>query len=218
MSKTVLNVKNFLTNQSVGKTDIDFTSIMEVELNTLLLSQYLRTMKAAYHNVRTACTKPRSLVAGSRAKKQQQKGTGRARLSDKLAPHFRGGGTIFGPIGQISSVSVMKKQVKNIKRMLIAEALRTEKIIVVSDFNKIEINTKSACENVKKLCGLGKKDYPSCIMVSNEQSPENLMLSVANMPNVNCTTVKSLTVHNLIHYKSVIITNDALKNLINSLI
>ena len=116
MAQKVFEVKNFLTNESSGKVNIDTEILLKLQLDELLLNQYLTVMKAAYHSVRTACTKPRSLVAGSRAKKQKQKGTGNARLSDKLAPHFRGGGTIFGPVGQIRSVSVMKKKTKMIKK------------------------------------------------------------------------------------------------------
>src|SRR3954465_7532931 len=45
----------------------------------------------------TAATKTRSFVSGGNQKPWKQKGTGRARQGSTRAPHWRGGGTRFGP-------------------------------------------------------------------------------------------------------------------------
>src|SRR5512139_228708 len=45
----------------------------------------------------TAATKTRSFVSGGNQKPWRQKGTGRARQGSTRAPHWRGGGTVFGP-------------------------------------------------------------------------------------------------------------------------
>ena len=45
----------------------------------------------------TAATKTRSFVSGGNQKPWKQKGTGRARQGSTRAPHWRGGGTVFGP-------------------------------------------------------------------------------------------------------------------------
>ena len=45
----------------------------------------------------TAKTKTRGEVTGGNQKPWKQKGTGRARQGSTRAPHFVGGGTVFGP-------------------------------------------------------------------------------------------------------------------------
>jgi large subunit ribosomal protein L4 len=58
-----------------------------------------QVVKAYLANQRqgTASTKTRGLVTGGNQKPWKQKGTGRARQGSTRAPHFVGGGTVFGP-------------------------------------------------------------------------------------------------------------------------
>jgi large subunit ribosomal protein L4 len=58
-----------------------------------------QVIKAYLANQRqgTASTKTRAKVAGGGRKAWRQKGTGRARQGSIRAPHWRGGGIVFGP-------------------------------------------------------------------------------------------------------------------------
>ena len=71
-------------------------AIFGVEFNEALVHQ---AMVAEEANKRqgTAATKTRSMVRGGGRKPWKQKGTGRARQGTIRAPHFRGGGVVFGP-------------------------------------------------------------------------------------------------------------------------
>ncbi len=59
-----------------------------------------QAVKAYLANQRqgNAATKTRSFVAGGNQKPWKQKGTGRARQGSTRAPHWPGGGTVFGPL------------------------------------------------------------------------------------------------------------------------
>jgi large subunit ribosomal protein L4 len=57
----------------------------------------------------THSTRSRSLVRGGSAKPWRQKGTGRARQGSIRAPHFAGGGVVFGPSPRHYTLKVNRK-------------------------------------------------------------------------------------------------------------
>src|ERR1044072_1265493 len=63
----------------------------------------------------TAKTKSRSFVSGGNQKPWRQKGTGRARQGSTRAPHWRGGGIVFGPIPRDYRTDIPRK-VKQLAR------------------------------------------------------------------------------------------------------
>ena len=58
----------------------------------------------------THATKTRGKVRGGGAKPWRQKGTGRARQGSIRAPHFAGGGTVFGPTPRHYTFKVNRKE------------------------------------------------------------------------------------------------------------
>src|SRR5436305_11477324 len=58
----------------------------------------------------TASTKTRGNVRGGGAKPWRQKGTGRARQGSIRAPHFAGGGIVFGPSPRHYTLKVNRKE------------------------------------------------------------------------------------------------------------
>lgn len=79
----------------------------------------------------TASTKWRSEVHGSGRKLRPQKGTGRARLSDKKSPSLRGGGVAFGPHPRDFSTKFPRKMYDLAWRTALSYRYRRGELIIV---------------------------------------------------------------------------------------
>ena len=126
----------------------------------------------------TASTKTRSEVSGGGRKPYRQKGTGNARQGSIRAPHYPGGGIVFGPHPR----SYSKKQNKKEGRLALKSALTCklqDKELVVVDTLKLESNkTKAFNEILKNLKISGK------VLVVFDEADENLFLATSNIRNV----------------------------------
>src|SRR5678809_1711839 len=93
-----------------------------------------QAVKAYLANQRqgNASTKTRSVVTGGNQKPWKQKGTGRARQGSTRAPHWVGGGTVFGPIPR-SYAQYVPRQVRALARKSALNARARENSIVVID-------------------------------------------------------------------------------------
>src|SRR3954465_788598 len=104
----------------VGTVDLPET-LFNVEVNPDLLHQAV-TAQLAGRRTGTHDTKTRGEVSGGGAKPYRQKGTGRARQGSRRAPHFAGGGVVFGPHPR----SYEQKMPKRMKRLALQGALTAE--------------------------------------------------------------------------------------------
>src|SRR3954469_16457297 len=93
-----------------------------------------QVVKAYLANQRqgTASTKIRKFVTGGNQKPWKQKGAGRARQGATRAPHWVGGGTVFGPTPR-SYRQDLPKQVRQLGRKSALNARARENAIVVID-------------------------------------------------------------------------------------
>src|ERR1041384_8721634 len=96
-----------------------------------------QAVKAYLANQRqgNAKTKIRKYVTGGNQKPWKQKGTGRARAGSTRAPHWVGGGTVFGPTPR-SYRQDLPKQVRALGRKSALNArARENAVIVIDQFN-----------------------------------------------------------------------------------
>src|SRR5712672_1700026 len=93
-----------------------------------------QAVKAFLANQRqgNASTKIRKYVTGGNQKPWKQKGTGRARAGSTRAPHWVGGGTVFGPIPR-SYAQYVPRQVRALARKSAFTARARENAIYVID-------------------------------------------------------------------------------------
>lgn len=93
-----------------------------------------QAVKAYLANQRqgTASTKTRGLVIGGNAKPWKQKGTGRARQGSTRAPHWVGGGTVFGPSPR-KYTQVIPRKIRALARKSALNARAREGMVIVID-------------------------------------------------------------------------------------
>lgn len=137
-----------------------------------------QAVKAFLANQRqgTAATKTRGFVAGGNQKPWRQKGTGRARQGSRRAPHFVGGGTVFGPTPRSYAENV-PRQVRALARKSALNARAREgAIFVIDNFSYDAPKTRRLLELLDSLDVTGRKT-----LILTDGAKANVFLSARNI-------------------------------------
>ena len=154
----------------------------------------------------TASTKTRGLVVGGNQKPWKQKGTGRARQGSTRAPHWPGGGTVFGPHGDRNYDQSLPKKVKQLARKSALNARARESAITVIDaFNYAEPGTKRLQDLLTRVGCAGRK-----VLVLTDGNKPNVHLSGRNLPRVHVMPFSDATTYHILWSDSVLIEAPAI--------
>ena len=82
----------------------------------------------------TASTKTRSEVSGGGRKPYRQKGTGRARQGSIRAPHYPGGGIVFGPHPRSYTFKMNKKERRLALKSALSYKVIESELVVLDKF------------------------------------------------------------------------------------
>ena len=151
-------------------------------------------------------TKTRSDVAGGGRKPWRQKGTGNARQGSIRAPHFTGGGIVFGPSKDRNYTKKMNKKVRRLALKSALTYMANDKAVMVVD--KFEAKTNKTKDMLKLLETL-KVEGKVLIVVT--ELTENLVLSTRNIKSVNLVLANELNTYDILYADKMIITEDAVK-------
>jgi large subunit ribosomal protein L4 len=122
-----------LSGKTASKIKLD-PEIFGIKPSPKAVAQAVRVFLSRRRNA-NAKSKTRSEVKGTRAKIWPQKGTGRARHSDRFAPIFVGGGVAHGPRGNQNFNLKLSKGLKRLAlHSLLSDKFANDKIIIVADF------------------------------------------------------------------------------------
>lgn len=154
----------------------------------------------------THATKTRSDVSGGGRKPWRQKGTGNARQGSTRAPHFVGGGVVFGPS---SDRNYTKKMNKKVRRLALKSALTykaNDKEVIVLENIKAETNkTKDMLKLLENLNLNGK------LLIVTTELTENLILATRNISSIKLVLANELNTYDVLYCDKLVITQDALK-------
>jgi large subunit ribosomal protein L4 len=199
MAQTTLYDK---TGASVGSVELS-DELFAAPVNVAVLHQVV-TAQLAGRRMGTHDTKTRGEVRGGGKKPYRQKGTGRARQGTKSAPHYRGGGAVFGPHPRSYEQRLPKKMRRLALRGALTAKLGDEAIRIVDTFALERIKTREFAGILTALNATGR------ILIVAPASDEQLRLSARNLPTVEVILADSLNVVDLIKADTVVIEQPAL--------
>ena len=190
------------TGKSVGSVELA-DALFAAPVNAAVLHQVV-TAQLAGRRTGTADTKTRGEVRGGGKKPYRQKGTGRARQGSRTAPHYRGGGAVFGPHPRSYEQRLPRKMKRLALRGALTAKLGDDAIKVIDAFGLEAIKTRD-------LAGvLGALEAHGRILVVAPGRDERLELSARNLPTVEVILADSLNVVDLLKADVVLIEQPAL--------
>ena len=151
-------------------------------------------------------TKNRSEVSGGGRKPWRQKGTGNARQGSTRAPHWVGGGVVFGPSANRNYTKKMNKKERKLALKSALTYKANDKDIIVVD--KFEAETNKTKDMLKVLEGLNATG--KTLIVTTELT-ENLILATRNIADVKLVLANELNTYDVLYVNKIIITEDAVK-------
>ena len=174
--------------------------------NLAVLHQVV-TAQLAGRRAGTQSTKTRAEVAGGGAKPWRQKGTGRARQGSIRAPHFAGGGIVFGPSPRHYTVKVNRKERRAALRAVLSVHAERSSLAVLDPTTFDEPSTRAAAEL------LGEWSAGGSVLVVLAEEQARVALSFRNLPRVSVLPATGVGVADLVGAARVLMTEDALEQI-----
>ena len=199
MPKTTLYDR---TGANVGSVELH-DELFAAPVNQAVLHQVV-TAQLAARRTGTHDTKTRGEVRGGGKKPYRQKGTGRARQGTPTAPHYRGGGAVFGPHPRSYEQRLPRKMKRNALRGALTAKLGDEAIRVLDTFGLEQIKTQDVAGVLSALNATGR------VLVVAPAGDEKLRLSARNLPKVVVILADSLNVVDVLNADTVLITQPSL--------
>ena len=163
-------------------------------------------LKMASERQGSHSTKTRSEVSGGGRKPWRQKGTGNARQGSIRAPHFVGGGVVFGPT---TDRNYTKKMNKKTRRLALKSALtykvNDKNLIVVDKFELKTNKTKDAIKLLEELKLNGK------VLIVTTDLTENTILATRNLSDIKLVLANELNTYDVLCCDKLVITEEAVK-------
>lgn len=155
----------------------------------------------------TKAQKTRSDVSGGGTKPWRQKGAGRARAGTIRSPLWRKGGVVFAARPRNYEQKVNKKVYKLALRTILSELVRSDRLVVVEEFNVDSPKTKGLLEKLHKM------NVGNDVLIINEAVDENLYLAARNLRAVEVRDVLAIDPVALVGFEKVVLTAPAVKQL-----
>jgi large subunit ribosomal protein L4 len=188
--------------KNIGDVELS-DELFAAPVNTAVLHQVV-TAQLAARRTGTSDTKTRGEIRGGGKNPNRQKGTGRARQGTVTAPHYRGGGVVFGPHPRSYEQRLPRKMKRLALRGALTAKFGDEAIRIIDTFGLDAIRTREL------VTVLGALEATGRVLVVSPGRDEKLELSARNLPTVDIILADSLNVVDLIKADLVLIEQPSL--------
>ena len=189
-----------MEGKEVGSLELN-DAIFGVKVNEHLVHMAV-VQQLANNRQGTQKAKTRSEVRGGGRKPWRQKGTGHARQGSTRAAQWTGGGVVFAPTPRDYSSRLNKKEKRAVLRAVLTTKVVDQRFIVLDQLQMESVKTK----NFQVMLDNLKIDNALIVLNTKDQ---NVILSARNIPNVKTTMTNTLNVFDVLKYKTVLVTKDA---------
>jgi large subunit ribosomal protein L4 len=185
-----------------GKVELP-DALFAAPVNEALIHQAV-VRQLAGQRVGTADTLTRGQVTGGGRKPWRQTWTGRARQGSRSAPHWKGGGVVFGPHPRGFEVRMPAKMRRAALLGVLTAKAEEGALRVVEGFDLPEIGTRAFAE---RLAGWDAGGKVLVVLPSRDPVVER---SCRNLREVRVLLADSLNVVDLLEADTIVFTRDAL--------
>lgn len=200
-----LDIKN-IAGDKVGEIDLD-DAVFAEEVHEHLLWEVVKWQRAKRRSG-THSTKTRGEVHGSNIKPYRQKGTGRARQGDRKAPHWVGGGTVFGPRPRSYDYAMPRKARKKALRSALSLRVKEQRLIVLDQF---PVENGKTQQVARALATLGAAQPAARVLIVDTADNVGLVRGARNLPTSKWLAPEGLNVYDVLDHGTLVITSSTLK-------
>ena len=181
--------------------------VFAAPINTAVLHQVV-TVQLLNRRQGNASTKTRGEVSGGNKKPYRQKGTGRARQGSTRAPHFRGGGTVFGPRPHPYEAKVPRKMRRLAIRSALSDKVANGRLLLMDDLTFEAPSTKDMKAFLEKL------PVKRNVLMLMPKREENVILSARNLRAIKMGHVASINVIELLKHDHLLMPLATVKRIV----
>jgi large subunit ribosomal protein L4 len=186
-----------MQGEQVGDAELR-TDIFEVPVNQAVMHQAL-LRQLANARLGTHKAKTRTEVSGGGRKPWRQKGTGRARQGSIRAPHWRGGGTVFGPTPRSYSQKMPRKMRRQALRSALSVKAAASQVVLLESLEMAQPKTRQIQGTLHSL------GIESSALILLPQRDEVILRSVRNLPEVRTLVAQYLNVRDLLKFDYILV-------------
>ncbi len=206
-----LSIKVYKPNAELVKELELSTKIFGQQLNNELLHQAVVAQRANTRQI-LAHTKDRSEVAGGGKKPWKQKGTGRARAGSSRSPIWRAGGVTFGPTKDRNfKQKINQKMKQKALFMVLSDKVSNQGLVVLDHLDFSEYKTKNFQSLLVNIENKILKNKRRNILVLNDTQNEKVFYSGRNLVGVKIINLENINLLDLLNYKHLLLTENAIK-------